>query len=241
MLPSAALRLPCRPELPRSCVVPSVEGAVRCVGVGEGVFHVKHEGWSAAAAALGVELPVGGQEQLDTFERLLLERGAPMGVVSRADVERVRERHVLDCLRAAPLVVPPDAVAYDLGSGGGLPGLVLAIAVPSLRVTLVEVRHNRGVLLESMITDLGLRNASVYGRRAETLREPVDLVFARAFAPPGRVWAVAEPLLKADGRLIYWAGERFDPTRDAPKAVKVDLFRTPALAESGTLAIMSQQ
>ena len=134
-----------------------------------------------------------------------------------------------------------NGTAYDLGSGGGLPGLVIAIARPDLELTLVDVRRNRAAFLEMVVADLGLAHVSVYPRRAETLRVRVDLCLARAFKPPGATWAAAESLLRPGGRLIYWAGETFDPETDVPDGVAVELFRTPALARSGPLAIMSPQ
>ncbi len=88
---------------------------------------MKHEGWEHDAEALGVALPPEAAAQLDRYEGLLLERGAPMGVIAPGDVPRLRERHLLDCLRAAPLA-PEERTAYDFGSGGGLPGVVIAIA-----------------------------------------------------------------------------------------------------------------
>ena len=149
------------------------------------MFHVKHEGWSEQGPALGVDIGPRPAAQLDKFERLLLERGAPMGLISPSDVPRVRERHILDSLRAAPFV-EGRTTGYDLGSGGGLPGLVLAIVLPELALTLVEVRRNRAAFLEVAVEELQLPNVMVYNRRAETLRERCDLCLARAFAPLGR-------------------------------------------------------
>lgn len=163
-----------------------------------------------------------------------------MGLVAPNDVPRLRERHLLDCLRGAALTAGA-GTAYDLGSGAGLPGLVIAIARPDLELTLVDVRRNRAAFLEMVVGDLGLEHVSVYPRRAETLRVLVDLCLARAFKPPDATWAAAESLLRPGGRLIYWAGETFDPKKDVPDGVRVELFRTPALARSGPLAIMSPQ
>lgn len=200
---------------------------------------MKHEGWGPAAESLGVTLPPGAEATLDHYQDLLLERGVPMGLIARGDVPRIRERHLLDCLRAAPLL-PGSGDVYDLGSGGGLPGVVVAIARPELSVTLVEVRRNRATFLEEVVAALGLPQVSVYPRRAETLRTPTDVCLARAFKPAPAAWEFCEPLLKPGGRLIYWAGASFDPA-DVPPGVSAELFRTPALARSGALAIMARQ
>lgn len=205
------------------------------------MFHVKHEGWADEARSLGVDLPTGAEERLDRYEQLLLERGAPMGIVAPGDLPRLRQRHLLDCLRAAPLAVGARS-AYDLGSGGGLPGVVIAIAYPDLDITLVDVRRNRAAFLDVVVAELGLVHVTVYPRRVETLKVRVDLCLARAFKPAPTAWAMAAPLLAPDGgRLIYWAGETFDPVADRPSGASVALFRTPALARSGPLAIMTPQ
>jgi 16S rRNA (guanine527-N7)-methyltransferase len=187
-----------------------------------------------------VALTPEAEARLDRYEALLLRRGAPMGVIAPSDVARVRERHVLDCLRAVPLV-PETGTAYDLGSGGGLPGIVVAIGRPELRITLVEVRRHRAAFLEDVVAELGLAHVSVHARRAETLKTPVDLCLARAFKPAPSAWEFAARLLGPHGRLIYWAGASFDPAQDTPEGVRLDLLRTPALARSGALAIMTRQ
>jgi 16S rRNA (guanine527-N7)-methyltransferase len=205
------------------------------------VFHVKHEGWAATAATLGVELDADAEARLDRFETLLVERAAPMGMISKGDVARVRERHVIDCLRAAPLLGADARRLCDLGSGAGLPGLVIACVRPDVDVMLTEVRRNRAAFLVETIGELGLSRASVWARRIETLRERFDVCTARAFADPRRSWVSAERLLAPGGRLIYWAGERYDPGSDPPEGVTTAVFETSALARAGALVIMSRQ
>lgn len=200
------------------------------------MFHVKHEGWSSAAS-LGVELDDTAIDRLERFERDLRERAAPMGMVSASDLPRLRERHIFDCLRAAPLL-PESGTVCDVGSGAGLPGVVLAIARPDLRFVLIEVRRNRATFLEEATADL--ENAVVHGGRLEAFRGPVEACTARAFAPAPKSWAAAEPLLGPSGRLIYWAGATFDIVRDVPTGVSASLFRS-ALARSGPLVIMARQ
>jgi 16S rRNA (guanine527-N7)-methyltransferase len=204
------------------------------------MFHVKHEGWSEWGDALGVDMGPTAVAQLDGYERILLERGTPMGLIAPNDAPRVRERHILDSLRAAPFA-KGRATAYDLGSGGGLPGLVLAIVVPELLLTLVEVRRNRAAFLKATAVELGLENVVVYDRRAETLRERRDLCLARAFAPLARAWEMARPLLNEGGSLIYWAGSRFDLSHDIPTGVGAQIHDSPALPGSGALIELTQE
>jgi 16S rRNA (guanine527-N7)-methyltransferase len=198
-----------------------------------GVFHVKHEASPPA-------LPTERAELLDRFEGLLRERALPGGLISAADGPRLRERHLVDSLRAAGAVRSADRHAYDLGSGAGLPGLVVAIARPSLRVTLVERRQPRAAFLEWAADQLGLENVHVVAAEAGSLAEPADLAFARALASPAGSWALAAPLLRPAGRLVYYAGSGFEPERDVPPDVYA-LILTSSLAPSGPLVIMTRQ
>lgn len=190
------------------------------------------------AADLGVALSPSQAGALLELEALLLERAVPAGMVASADAPRLRERHVLDCLRAGAVVERTDRDAYDLGSGAGLPGLVLAVGLPGLRVTLVETRRRRVAFLELAIERLGLTNASVVACRIEDLHDPVDLCFARALGPPAEAWRLAEPLLRPEGRLVYFAGQSRTPT-DVPGARTVTLS-TAVLERSGPLVIMAR-
>jgi 16S rRNA (guanine527-N7)-methyltransferase len=204
------------------------------------MFHVKHEGW-AAAERLGVSLNDSQVDALEQFEDLLRDRAAPMGMVASADIPRLRERHVLDSVRATPLI-PPDATSVaDLGSGAGLPGIPVAIARPELDVTLVEVRRNRAAFLEETTLALGLPRVRVHARRLETFRQEVDVCLARAVGNARDTWQHAERILSPEGVLIYWAGRSFDPAHDLPAGVTVRVSTTPALERSGSLVIMGRQ
>jgi len=203
------------------------------------MFHVKHEGWDGAADLVGIALDALAQSRLALFESLLLERALPMGMVASNDAPRIRERHLLDSLRAAPLL-PEAGVACDLGSGAGLPGLVLSIARPDLSWVLIEVRRNRAAFLMDAIVALELDDVVVHARRAETFHQKVDVCTARAFAPVAATWAAAEPMLAPEGFLVYWAGSSFDETRDVPDGISARLFRSAGLAPSGPLVIMTR-
>jgi 16S rRNA (guanine527-N7)-methyltransferase len=199
---------------------------------------VKHEGWDVARQVIQL-----GDEQIDrleAYEALLRERALPYGMVSARDAPRLRDRHVIDSLRAAATVGPADRTAYDLGSGAGLPGMVVAVACPALFVTLVEPRRFRIAFLELVVDRLGLSNARVHGGRVESLSERVDLCFARAFAGPADSWQASKPLLSPGGRLVYFAGAGFQPGT-VPEGVTSTIVTTSALARSGPLVIMSPQ
>jgi len=198
---------------------------------------VKHEGWEAATA-LGVHLGSAVEERLERYEHLLLEKAIPRGMIGPSDAPRLRERHILDSIRAAPLL-PPAGTVCDLGSGAGLPGIALAIVRPDLRWVLVEVRRTRAAFLEE--ASVGLDNVSVYARHLETIGEQAAACTARAFATAPRSWEAARRVLEHDGYLIYWAGASFDAATDVPAGVSARLFPSHGLARAGALVIMARQ
>ena len=202
---------------------------------------MKHEGSipELPPSSVGITLSDDQIGQLELFETLLRERAIPSGFVAAADAPRLRERHIWDCLRAAAVTRPNEHTAYDLGSGAGLPGLVVAIACPSLEITLVESRRPRVAFLELVLERLSLPNARVHAGRAQDLSERVDVCFARAFADPAASWRVADPLLVPGGRLVYFAGQGFDRSQ-LPNDLVVSLVAS-TLARSGPLVIMSRQ
>ncbi len=207
------------------------------------LFHVKHRSdptaLASAARVLGVTLSSSQVASLALFETLLLEHAVPGGMVAEADAGRVRARHLLDSLRAAAAVSGSDRDAYDLGSGAGLPGIVVAIARPALSVALVETRARRVAFLELAVERLALDNASVLRSRIEDLRDTVDLCFARALAPLPRAWALAEPLLRPSGRLVYFAGEGAS-VPDEIAGASTRILSTSVLERGGPLVIMAR-
>ena len=206
------------------------------------MFHVKHEGLrQAAEVQAGRELSDGQLDQLAGFEDLLRERAVPFGFVGASDEGRIRERHVLDSLRGAAVVGQDDRVAFDLGSGAGLPGIVVAIALPALEVTLVESRSARGAFLELAAQQLDLPNVRIFLGRAALVPGPADLCFARAFASAKASWGVARKILRPGGRLVYFGGRAFDPTTDVPTGVAALAVVASSVASSGPLVIMTQQ
>ncbi|MGH2764954.1 MAG: 16S rRNA (guanine(527)-N(7))-methyltransferase RsmG [Actinomycetota bacterium] len=207
------------------------------------MIHVKHV--IADAADVGVKLHVAGAGRLQAFAGLLGGRAVSLGLVAESDRDRVYERHVLDCLRAVPAFRPRDLSAYDLGSGAGLPGIVLACALPDRRFRLVEPKRRAAAFLELVVERLGLENAQVLIQRVEDLAEPADVVTARAFAPLERAWAAAWPLLRPGGRLVYFAGAGLTSPEDAARSAgepeppsSVDLI--PQVASGPPLVIMSR-
>lgn len=137
--------------------------------------------------------------------------GVERGLIGPHETERLWERHLLNSVAVAALI-PPGSHVIDVGSGAGLPGIVLAIARPDLRITLVEPMLRRTTFLETVVADLGLPTVEVRRARAEELagltrpRVRADVVTARAVAPVDRLGAMSGPLLHAGGQLLAIKG-----------------------------------
>jgi 16S rRNA (guanine527-N7)-methyltransferase len=206
---------------------------------------VKHHGGDGSlrsqADAVAITLAPEAEEALLAYERLLLDPGLDLGVVAAGDRSRIRARHVVDSLRAVEAIRPRDVDAYDLGSGGGLPGVVVAAVVPRLHVGLVEKRRRRLAFLELVLERLGLPNATVIPSHIEDLAEPVDVCFARALAPLPESWSLARGLLRPGGRLVYFAGEGIDPVLAVPEGARLEVRASPVLESTGPLVIMTLQ
>jgi 16S rRNA (guanine527-N7)-methyltransferase len=198
------------------------------------VFHVKHEGWTVA------DLSPGQIAALEVFEGLLATHAVPRGMVASSDGEHLHERHVLDSLRAVPHLGSVTRSVVDLGSGAGLPGIPVAVALPDLPLTLAEPRQLRIAFLELVVERLSLPNVRVFPRRAEELSPDAAVCLARGFGDPSRTWAVARDLLLPDGSLIYWAGTTFS-TDQVPEDARIAAIGSPTLESGGPIVIMTRQ
>jgi 16S rRNA (guanine527-N7)-methyltransferase len=144
---------------------------------------------------------------VEQYVELLATAGVERGLIGPREAPKLWDRHVLNCLALTSLV-PPGATVADLGSGAGLPGLVLAIGRPDLTVTLVEPLQRRTTFLDEVIEELGLEDVRVVRGRAEELhgRERFDVVTARALAPLARLLGWGMPLVAATGKLLAMKG-----------------------------------
>jgi 16S rRNA (guanine527-N7)-methyltransferase len=203
------------------------------------MFHVKHQGWADDARSVGVSLSQEQLEALAGFAHLLGTVAIPRGMIAAGDADRLWRRHILDSLRAAD-EIPTGSLVADVGSGAGLPGVPLAVAIPKARFVLMEPRRARASFLETVTAELALDNVDVRQARAEQVHDRVDVVVARALSSATGTWDLAEPLLRPSGRLIYWAGSRFD-LAEVPTTTAYRLSTHPDLAEAGPLVIMTRQ
>jgi len=165
--------------------------------------HVSRETPALAARVFGDRLPL-----IEAYADRLASDGVVRGLVGPREVSRLWERHLVNSVGVAE-VVPPGASVCDVGSGAGLPGLVLAIARPDLSVTLVEPLLRRTTFLTEVIDDLGLERVEVVRGRADALhgQRTFDIVTARAVAPLARLVEWCMPLVASTGALVALKGD----------------------------------
>lgn len=159
-----------------------------------------------ATEVFGDRLPL-----LEAYAALLSTVGVERGLIGPRETPRLWERHLLNCAGLADLL-EPGQVVLDLGSGAGLPGLVLAAMRPDVHLVLAEPLLRRATFLTETVERLRLPGVVVRRARAEELAGTllVDMVTARAVAPLDRLAGWALPLLHPGGRLLALKGERAD-------------------------------
>ena len=144
------------------------------------------------------------------FTADLARFGEELGLIGPLEAERLWSRHVVNCVLMAPLLRP--GRVGDVGSGAGLPGLVLAIARPDVHLVLIEPMERRTDWLTAESERLGLTNVTVSRGRAEEVRpDPLlDQVTARAVSALSKLVPLCAPLLRAGGEMLFMKGARVD-------------------------------
>jgi 16S rRNA (guanine527-N7)-methyltransferase len=143
----------------------------------------------------------------EQYAELLAGPGVERGLIGPRETPRLWDRHLINCAAVAELV-PPGSSLIDLGSGAGLPGVVLAMLLPDSEVVLLEPLARRAAFLEECVAALGLGNAAVRRGRAEEVNGQLaaDVVTARAVAPMQRLAALAVPLVRPGGLVLAIKG-----------------------------------
>ena len=145
--------------------------------------------------------------QVERYAEILAGAGVTRGLLGPREVPRLWERHILNCGVVGELL-PDEAELCDVGSGAGLPGIVLALARPDLQVTLLEPLLRRTLFLDEVIDLLGLENVSVLRGRAEEFagKRRFDVVTSRAVAPLAKLAGWSLPLLRSGGEMVALKG-----------------------------------
>lgn len=160
-------------------------------------------------------------EAVSRYARMLGSEGERLGLIGPGEVGRLWSRHILNCAAVGPHL-PPSGTLVDVGSGAGLPGVVLAAMRPDLRTILIEPMERRVAWLNEVCAALGLSSVEVVRGRAEDLHDQVlaEAVTARAVAPLRRLVPWTMPLLVRGGVLLAMKGGRAaEELRDAEATI----------------------
>jgi 16S rRNA (guanine527-N7)-methyltransferase len=155
--------------------------------------------------SLGISTEPGQVERLASYIALTEKWNLKFNLVSRRDIDRFLPRHLLDSLSILPWLHGDRLV--DLGSGGGLPGIPLAIMRPDSQVTLLERSEKKARFLSYAVRELALDNAQVVVMDARVYRPKrrYAALVSRAVAPPAKIWELGAHLLAEDGRMVLHA------------------------------------
>ncbi len=145
--------------------------------------------------------------KLDQFAQILIEDGVKLGLIGPREVDRIWDRHILNCAAISELITDGQSI-IDIGSGAGLPGLVLAILNPNSKVTLIEPMQRRCDFLTKTVEKLDLKNISILKDRAENVNTHAQVVTSRAVAPLFKLLNWSLPLVVKNGKVLAIKGEK---------------------------------
>lgn len=163
---------------------------------------------AAGVGELGVDLPDTAQQKLLAFRDLLLKWNKTYNLTALRDPAQAISHHLLDSLAILPHVGAGPLL--DVGSGGGLPGIPLAIARPDLSVSMVDTVQKKATFLQQAAIELGLRNVTAHHARVEDMHGQYAQISSRAFAEIGLFISLTRHLLAPGGRWLAMKGVRPD-------------------------------
>jgi len=194
---------------------------------------------AAGVSELGLALPASAQRSLVAYLELLAKWNRVYNLTAIREPARMVTHHLLDSLAVLPALSRLGLVArglrlLDVGSGGGLPGIPLAIARPDWHVALAETSHKKATFLTQAAAELGLANIAVAQGRVEDFRpaQPFGIVISRAFSDLATFVRAARPHLAAGGAIVAMKGVH--PTEElAELPPDVEVIATPGLEVPG--------
>jgi 16S rRNA (guanine527-N7)-methyltransferase len=205
-----------------------------------------------ACESLGIAFEPGDVESLSRYLALLLDANTRFNLTSITDPNEAWMKHIFDSLTLVPFLISAEAkTVIDVGSGGGLPGLPLAIVLPDVRFTLLEATGKKAAFLQDAASQLGLSNVKVLNDRAESAgqdaahwRETCDAVVTRAVGRMSVLIELAAPLANVGGHIFAIKGEKAaEEIAEAKQALHhlhcrvIDTHRTP----TGTIVAIEKQ
>jgi 16S rRNA (guanine527-N7)-methyltransferase len=171
---------------------------------------------------LGIALPASAQERLLRYLALLQKWNRVYNLTAVREPHRMVSEHLLDCLAVTPYI--GERTILDVGSGAGLPGIPLAVALPAARVTVLDSNHKKAAFLQQAVTELKLANVTVACERVEDWKPAArfEVVISRAFSDLGELVALAGRHVAAGGYLAAMKGVHpYDEIAQLPSGWKV--------------------
>ena len=147
----------------------------------------------------------GREEQIQRYAELLSSTGIERGLIGPKEGDRIWERHIANCIPITT-IIPNGVRVGDIGSGAGLPGIVIALARPDLKVSLIEPLQRRVDFLNEVIAELAL-DVEVIRGRAERVKKQFEIVTARAVAPLEKLIQISWHMIPRGGSLMAIKGE----------------------------------
>ncbi|ASY11277.1 16S rRNA (guanine(527)-N(7))-methyltransferase RsmG [Candidatus Planktophila lacus] len=150
----------------------------------------------------------GQEDAIRAYAEFLTTAGIERGLIGPREGERIWDRHIFNCLPVTQLL-PQGASLFDIGSGAGLPGIVIALARPDLKVTLIEPLERRVEFLNEAVAAIaaGGVEIEVIRGRAQDVKKSADFVTARAVAPMEKLKKISWHMVKTGGSLLAMKGE----------------------------------
>lgn len=197
-------------------------------------------------AELGLDLSEAQSGKLLDYLALLAKWNAVYNLTSVRDPMQMVVQHLLDSLAAVPAFAGAQNV-LDVGAGGGLPGMVLAIARPDMKVSMIDTVHKKTAFLTQVKAELGLSNVTVYTMRVEQLEvaQKFDVITSRAFADLSDFVNWSGHLLAGGGRFIALKGVAPPDERERLpqewKVTELRALRVPGLNAERHLVFIARQ
>lgn len=163
------------------------------------------------------QLPANRIETLIAFCRLVLEWNNKINLISRKDIDNIIERHLLSSLSLFHFAQFVRGTAFlDFGTGGGFPGLPLAIVLPDCHFTLLDSTQKKIKVVEAIAQELGLTNVLPVWQRMEEHKAKYDFIMGRAVCSPLLFWQLCAPNIHCNNKnsqangIYYWSGGQLD-------------------------------
>lgn len=157
--------------------------------------------------ALCIKLTKEQQDKIINYLIILSKWNSVYNLTAIRDPKEMMTHHVLDSLSAVPAFTEAQNV-LDVGSGGGLPGMILAICYPDKKISMIDTVSKKTAFLNQAKAELGLNNVTVYSARVESLQvnQPFDVITSRAFSELNNFVNWSQHLLAEGGRFIAMKG-----------------------------------